>query len=85
MHKGWQYACLRGRCQINRQRLQTGPLIISHFVALLELDDKERRLARWGSVLSGFARPGSRVVASPWIDRTVTQPVDDSGATCATA
>jgi hypothetical protein len=47
--------------------------------ALLELDDKERRLARWGAVLSGFARPGSPVSRLAWIDRTVTQPVDELG------
>jgi hypothetical protein len=47
--------------------------------ALLEVDDKERRLARWGSVLSGFARPGSPVSRLAWIDRTVTQPVDELG------
>ena len=47
--------------------------------ALLELDDKERRLARWGSVLSGFARPGSPVSRLAWIDRTVTQPVYELG------
>jgi len=47
--------------------------------ALLELDDKERRLARWGSLLSGFARPGSPVSRLAWIDRTVTQPVDELG------
>lgn len=45
--------------------------------ALLDADDKERRLARWGSVLSGFARPGSPVSRIAWIDRTVTQPVDE--------
>jgi hypothetical protein len=47
--------------------------------ALLELDDKERRLARWGGVLAGFARPGSPVSRIAWIDRTVTQPVDELG------
>lgn len=47
--------------------------------ALLELDAKERRLARWAGVLSGFARPGSPVSRIAWIDRTVTQPVDELG------
>ena len=47
--------------------------------ALLELDDKERRLARWGGVLAGPARPGSPVSRIAWIDRTVTQPVDELG------
>jgi type VII secretion protein EccE len=47
--------------------------------ALLELDDKERRLARWGGVLAGFTRPGSPVSRLAWIDRTVTQPVDELG------
>ena len=47
--------------------------------ALLELDDKERRLARWGGGPGGFARPGSPVSRIAWIDRTVTQPVDELG------
>ncbi|WP_217921940.1 SCO6880 family protein [Miltoncostaea oceani] len=47
--------------------------------ALLELADKERRLARWGAVLSGFARPGSPVSRLAWIDRTVTQGADELG------
>ena len=47
--------------------------------ALLELDAKERRLARWGAVLSGFARPGSPVSRISWIDRTITQSVDELG------
>ena len=47
--------------------------------ALLELADKERRLARWGAVLSGFARPGSPVSRIAWIDRTVTQGADELG------
>ncbi|MGD9734728.1 MAG: SCO6880 family protein [Solirubrobacterales bacterium] len=47
--------------------------------ALLELDDKERRLARWGGVLAGLARSGSPVSRIAWIDRTVTQPVDELG------
>lgn len=47
--------------------------------ALLEMDDKERRLARWGEVLAGFARPGSPVSRISWVDRTVTQPIDELG------
>ncbi len=41
--------------------------------ALLELDDKERRLARWGAVLSGFARPG-QPGQSPRLDRSHGHP-----------
>jgi hypothetical protein len=47
--------------------------------ALLELADKERRLARWGAVLSGLARRGSPVGRLQWIERTVAEPVDELG------
>ncbi|HMO01011.1 MAG TPA: type VII secretion protein EccE [Miltoncostaeaceae bacterium] len=45
--------------------------------ALLELKAKERRVARWAAVLSGLARGGSPVSRIAWIDRTVTEPVDE--------
>ena len=47
--------------------------------ALLEPADKERRLARWGAVLAGLARPGSPVSRLQWLERTVAQPVDELG------
>lgn len=47
--------------------------------ALLDLADKERRVARWGSVLAGFATPASPVSRIQWIERTAADPADALG------
>ncbi|WP_217913800.1 SCO6880 family protein [Miltoncostaea marina] len=47
--------------------------------ALLDLADKERRVARWGSVLAGFATPASPVSRLQWIERTAAEPPDALG------
>lgn len=47
--------------------------------ALLDLADKERRVARWGSVLAGFATPASPVSRIQWIERTAAEPPDALG------
>lgn len=71
----------RGRIGIAREgHLWTAVLAVEGSAfALLELDAKERRLARWGGVLSGLARASSPVSRIAWIDRTVAQPVDELG------
>ncbi|MGE3138150.1 MAG: SCO6880 family protein [Thermoleophilia bacterium] len=44
--------------------------------ALLDPSDKERRLDRWGAVLSGVATAGSPVSRIQWVERTAAQSPD---------
>ncbi|MHB1536468.1 MAG: SCO6880 family protein, partial [Acidimicrobiales bacterium] len=39
--------------------------------ALLDDDDKQRRLAAWGAILAGLARSRSPVVRMQWVERSV--------------
>ncbi|MEW6582362.1 MAG: SCO6880 family protein [Actinomycetota bacterium] len=45
--------------------------------ALLDPEDKDRRVAAFGHALSSFARPGSPVRRIQWIERSAPQPVGE--------
>ncbi len=47
--------------------------------ALLDVGDKQRRVAGWGSVLAQLGRAGSPVERIQWVERTAAQPVDEIG------
>ena len=53
--------------------------LIRLYLRVLDQLGDEARLARWGEVLAGFARPGSPVSRIAWVDRTITQSVDELG------